>query len=48
LVERMGEKVHIIPGAQENIKITLEHDLALAEVYFSRRFAIENGTQETG
>jgi 2-C-methyl-D-erythritol 4-phosphate cytidylyltransferase len=48
LVERMGEKVHIIPGAQENIKITMIHDLAVAELYLSGRFDVKNGIQETG
>lgn len=37
IVERMGEKVHVIPGLRENIKLTTPQDLGLAEYYFSRR-----------
>jgi 2-C-methyl-D-erythritol 4-phosphate cytidylyltransferase len=43
LVERMGEKVHIIPGEQENLKITTAQDLALAQIYLSRRLTVEHG-----
>ena len=43
LVERMGEKVHIIPGKQENLKITTAQDLALAQIYLSRRLTVEHG-----
>jgi 2-C-methyl-D-erythritol 4-phosphate cytidylyltransferase len=31
LVERLGEKVKVIPGSLNNLKITTEEDLALAE-----------------
>ena len=37
LVEAMGEIVHVISGLKENIKITTQHDLGLAEHYFSNR-----------
>lgn len=33
LVEMLGEKVHIIPGTQENIKVTTPPDLNRAEAY---------------
>jgi 2-C-methyl-D-erythritol 4-phosphate cytidylyltransferase len=36
LVERMGVEVHIVPGAEENIKVTTPGDLLLAEHYLSR------------
>lgn len=42
LVERMGLDVHIIEGVHENLKITTDGDLALAEFYFSQRLAAEN------
>jgi 2-C-methyl-D-erythritol 4-phosphate cytidylyltransferase len=42
LVERMGEKVHIIPGNQQNLKITTPQDLELARIYLSRRFPVEH------
>ncbi|MFH1650937.1 MAG: 2-C-methyl-D-erythritol 4-phosphate cytidylyltransferase [Chloroflexota bacterium] len=37
LVEKLGHKVKIYPGAEENIKITTPADLALAEVLWRRR-----------
>lgn len=37
LVELMGVDVHVIPGQRENLKITTPEDLAIAEVYLSRR-----------
>ncbi len=37
LVERMGQTVHVIPGSQENIKITTPEDLAWAETFYRRR-----------
>jgi 2-C-methyl-D-erythritol 4-phosphate cytidylyltransferase len=37
LVEHMGGRVVIVPGHQENIKITTETDLALAQMIISRR-----------
>ena len=46
LVERIGRKVHMIPGAQENLKITTAQDLALAELILSGRPAIENRPQK--
>ncbi len=33
LVERMGEKVTVIPGERKNIKITVPEDLKIAEVW---------------
>jgi 2-C-methyl-D-erythritol 4-phosphate cytidylyltransferase len=37
LVERMGGRVHVISGLRENIKITTQQDLGLAEYYLSCR-----------
>jgi 2-C-methyl-D-erythritol 4-phosphate cytidylyltransferase len=37
ILERMGLRVHIIPGLRENIKITTPQDIGLAEYYFSCR-----------
>jgi 2-C-methyl-D-erythritol 4-phosphate cytidylyltransferase len=31
LVERLGKKVHVVPGSAINIKITTREDLRLAE-----------------
>ena len=31
LVERLGKKVHVVPGSTINIKITTREDLRLAE-----------------
>ncbi len=35
LVERMGVEVRIVPGAEENLKVTTAKDLLLAEYYLS-------------
>jgi len=35
LVERIGEKVKIIEGSKNNIKITTQEDLMLARQYFN-------------
>ncbi len=37
LVEGLGEKVKVIEGSYENIKITTEEDIELAEVFLKRR-----------
>ena len=37
LIERLGVKVKLIPGSYENIKVTSQHDLAVAEIILSRR-----------
>jgi len=37
LVERLGLDVHVIPGMQENLKITTPADLAVAEAYLALR-----------
>lgn len=37
LVERMGVRVQVAPGAYENIKITTAEDLILAEAFLARR-----------
>lgn len=37
LVERLGEKVEVVEGSYENIKITTEEDIELAESLFKRR-----------
>lgn len=43
LVERLGVKVKVIPGDYENIKITTQEDLALAEEILRRREAHASG-----
>jgi 2-C-methyl-D-erythritol 4-phosphate cytidylyltransferase len=35
LVERMGVKVHLLPGSYTNIKITTIEDLMLAQLFLS-------------
>jgi len=35
LVERLGEKVHLVPGLVRNLKVTTEEHLALAEHYLT-------------
>lgn len=42
LVERLGKKVHILPGAYTNIKITTLEDLMLADLFLKMR-AITKG-----
>ena len=37
LVERLGEKVAVVTGAESNIKITRPEDLALAEMLLAAR-----------
>jgi 2-C-methyl-D-erythritol 4-phosphate cytidylyltransferase len=37
LLERLGEKVHVVPGSRTNLKITTAEDLALAEALIARR-----------
>ncbi|MEW5920864.1 MAG: 2-C-methyl-D-erythritol 4-phosphate cytidylyltransferase [Bacillota bacterium] len=37
LVERLGVTVRIVPGSYENIKLTMPHDLKLAEQYLAHR-----------
>lgn len=39
LVERLGEKIRVVPGSSENIKVTTAEDLILAEVILRRRGA---------
>jgi 2-C-methyl-D-erythritol 4-phosphate cytidylyltransferase len=35
LVERLGEKVHLVPGSVRNLKVTTPEHLALAEYYLT-------------
>jgi 2-C-methyl-D-erythritol 4-phosphate cytidylyltransferase len=37
LVERLGVSVHLVPGSEENIKVTTPTDLILAEALLARR-----------
>lgn len=37
VVEAIGEKVHLVDGNRENIKITTPYDLDLAELFLSKR-----------
>ncbi|GAG30992.1 unnamed protein product, partial [marine sediment metagenome] len=37
LVERLGHRVKLYPGAYDNIKITAPDDLALAEILLQKR-----------
>lgn len=37
VVERMGNKIHILPGESQNIKITYPEDLILAETLLQQR-----------
>ena len=37
LVERLGERVAIVMGSYENIKITTEEDMAIAECVLNKR-----------
>lgn len=39
LVELLGEEVVLIPGSQESMKITTQFDLAVAELFASRKVA---------
>ena len=36
LVERLGLRVHLVPGSESNLKVTTLEDLALAEYYLER------------
>jgi 2-C-methyl-D-erythritol 4-phosphate cytidylyltransferase len=46
LVERLGVKVHILPGSYTNIKITTPEDLILANLFFKMKAHTKVG--ETG
>jgi len=51
LVERLGMKVHILPGSYTNIKITTPEDLILAQVFLKMRARTkrtERGRREEG
>ena len=51
LVERLGMKVHILPGSYTNIKITTPEDLILAQVFLKMRAQTkrtERGRREDG
>jgi 2-C-methyl-D-erythritol 4-phosphate cytidylyltransferase len=37
LVEQLGDKVRLYPGAYDNIKVTTPGDLTLAEILWQRR-----------
>jgi len=43
LVERLGVKVHILPGSYTNIKITTPEDLALANLFLKMNALSEEG-----
>ena len=36
-VEHLGVKVHLVPGSEENLKITTPLDLVVAQAVFDRR-----------
>lgn len=40
-VERLGDRPRLVPGAADNIKITLPADMALAELFLQRQAAEE-------
>ncbi|NWF93086.1 MAG: 2-C-methyl-D-erythritol 4-phosphate cytidylyltransferase [Syntrophaceae bacterium] len=46
LVERLGVKVHILPGSYTNIKITTREDLMLAHLFLKMRSLAETGSQD--
>jgi 2-C-methyl-D-erythritol 4-phosphate cytidylyltransferase len=49
LVERLGVKVHILPGSYSNIKITSPEDLILADLFLKmqvRTKQAERGERE--
>lgn len=51
LVERLGVKVHILPGSYTNIKITTQEDLILARLFLkmkAQRKQAETGVREDG
>jgi 2-C-methyl-D-erythritol 4-phosphate cytidylyltransferase len=41
LVERLGMKVHILPGSYSNIKITTAEDLMLAHLFLQTKTLME-------
>lgn len=41
LVERIGVKIHLLPGSYTNIKITTPEDLMLADLIFQTKIPIE-------
>ena len=43
LLEKLGVRVRVIEGSEDNIKVTTPHDLALAEFFLLRRQAAEQG-----
>ena len=45
LLERLGQRVAIFPGAYTNIKITTKEDLLLAEALLRQRDDIDTGTK---
>jgi 2-C-methyl-D-erythritol 4-phosphate cytidylyltransferase len=44
LVERIGQKVHILPGSYTNIKITTPEDLLLANLFFKMNTSTKEGS----
>ena len=46
LVERLGVKVHILPGSYTNIKITTREDLFLANLFLKTDFLTKEQTKE--
>ena len=50
LVERLGVKVHVLPGAYSNIKITTLEDLTLANFFLEKGFTDtdQSGRREEG
>jgi 2-C-methyl-D-erythritol 4-phosphate cytidylyltransferase len=44
LVERIGRKVHILPGSYTNIKITTPEDLLLANLFFKMNTSTKEGS----
>lgn len=43
MVEALGHPVKVFPGAPDNIKVTTEEDLAVAEALLRRRDALQSG-----
>ena len=44
LVERLGVKVHILPGSYANIKITTQEDLLLANLFLKMKSLTQEGS----
>jgi 2-C-methyl-D-erythritol 4-phosphate cytidylyltransferase len=44
LVERLGVKVHILPGSYANIKITTQEDLQLANLFLKMKSLTKEGS----